>query len=156
MRKHGARKVDGAKEKKKGKHHVSDDTKVAHDMENIDYGMSEVMVLQDSNILDEDGNIQDVDDTLHNVRMTDKYKDGVRDAIKNQKDYDPTKDKQDMLEKYDDPMAAQPKGFVMGQVKEVRICGGWGVVCWLVFDWLSVGSRLDGWNPTLPQWRARF
>ena len=44
---------------------------------------------------------------------------GGGDAIKNQKDYDPTKEDATMLDKYDDPMAEKPKGFVMGQVKEV-------------------------------------
>ena len=100
MRKTGARKVAADdKPKKQKKHKISDETKVAHDMNNIEYGSEQIMVLQDSNILDEDGNIRDEEDTLHNVRMTDKYKDGVRDAIKNQKDYDPTKEDAKMLRK---------------------------------------------------------
>ena len=120
MRKNGARRVrEDEKPKKQKKHKISDETKVAHDMDNIEYGQEQIMVLQDSNLLDEDGNLRDEEDTLHNVRMTDRYKDGVRDAIKNQKDYDPTKEDATMLDKYDDPMAEKPKGFVMGQVKEV-------------------------------------
>merc|ERR1719424_2465482 len=71
------------------------------------------MVLSDKPILNKDGGLNDDKDELSNVRFVDNEKAVHNDAVRNQKEYDPTKEGQDILEKYND-LKTGPKGFMIG------------------------------------------
>jgi len=88
--------------------------KVRHDAGSLKEGESVVMTLSDQQMLDKDGNLIDAPDELSNVRMTDAERAKHHEALKNQKEYDPTKEGQDILDKYDDLKTGLPSGFVIG------------------------------------------
>jgi len=87
--------------------------KVRHDAGDIREGETVVMTLSDSQLLDKDGNLVETADELSNVRLSDMERAKHHDALKKQVDYDPTKDGQDILSKYDDLKEA-PEGFLLG------------------------------------------
>jgi len=90
--------------------------KVRHDKKDIDEtvgGHEVTMVLSDKQILNKDGGLNDDKDELSNVRFVDNEKAVHNDAVRNQKEYDPTKEGQDILEKYND-LKTGPKGFMIG------------------------------------------
>lgn len=87
--------------------------KVRHDASSIPEGEVVTMTLTDKPILNADGQVDDTPDELSNVRMTDAERARHNEAIRNQKDYDPHKEGQDILEKYDD-LKTGPAGFMLG------------------------------------------
>mmetsp|Transcript_80527 Transcript_80527/g.260878 ORF Transcript_80527/g.260878 Transcript_80527/m.260878 type:complete len:585 (-) Transcript_80527:350-2104(-) len=87
--------------------------KVRHDASGIGEGESVIMTLSDQRLLDKDGNLIDEPDELSNVRMSDAERAKHNEALRKQVDYDPTKQNQDILDKYDELNTA-PAGFVVG------------------------------------------
>merc|ERR1712125_170187 len=94
-------------------HQVPKGMKVRHDQSAIDDGMEVTMVLSDKQILTKDGELADDDDELSNVKMTDTERAKHNDAVRKQVEYDPTKEGQDILEKYNE-LKTGPKGFIIG------------------------------------------
>jgi len=104
---------DKKKEGSKGKDaSVPASMKVRHDAHQIEEGDT-IMTLADKNILDKDGNLNDEDDELANVKMMDADKARHNDALRAQKEYDRDIEGQNILAKYDD-LKTGPKGFVLG------------------------------------------
>jgi len=64
-------------------------------------------------MLDKDGNLIDAPDELSNVGMTDAERAKHHEALRKQVEYDPTKEGQDILEKYDE-LKTGPTGFIVG------------------------------------------
>mmetsp|Transcript_23211 Transcript_23211/g.57782 ORF Transcript_23211/g.57782 Transcript_23211/m.57782 type:complete len:588 (+) Transcript_23211:68-1831(+) len=87
--------------------------KVRHDASQIQDGESITMTLSDRQLLDKDGNLIDGPDELSNVAMTDAERAKHNEALRKQVAYDPTKEGQDILEKYDE-LRTGPAGFVIG------------------------------------------
>lgn len=87
--------------------------KVRHDADDLREGETIVMTLSDRNLLDKDGNLIEADDELSNVNMADTEKYKKFEAIRNQKEYDPTKAGADILDKYDE-VKTGPTGFMIG------------------------------------------
>lgn len=88
--------------------------KVRHDSTDITEGETVIMVLSDKQILDKDGNLNDKDpDELANVLMMDKEKAKHNEEVRKQVAYDPTKQGQDILSKYDE-LKTGPTGFMIG------------------------------------------
>lgn len=87
--------------------------KVRHDASQIMDGEQVVMTLSDKPILNAAGEVDDTPDELSNVRMSDMERARHHDALKNQKEYDPHKEGQDILEKYDE-LNTGPIGFMLG------------------------------------------
>merc|ERR1712157_590004 len=71
------------------------------------------MVLSDQPILNKDGELNDSRDELSNVRMVDDERAKHNDEVRKQVEYDPTKEGQDILEKYNE-LKTGPKGFLLG------------------------------------------
>merc|ERR1712050_621457 len=71
------------------------------------------MVLSDKQILTKDGELADEDDELSNVKLSDAEKAKHNEALRKQVEYDPTKEGQDILEKYNE-LKTGPKGFLLG------------------------------------------
>lgn len=95
--------------------------RVRHDASAIPEGESVTMTLSDKPILDADGNIDNTTpDELSNVRMTDVERAKHHEELKKQVEYDPTKDGQNILEKYDE-LKTGPAGFVIGGMPLGRI-----------------------------------
>lgn len=86
--------------------------KVRHDMSQLQQGDT-TMTLADKPILNKDGEIEDDVDELANVRMADDDKAVHHEALKKQKEYDPDKEGQDILSKYDE-LKTGPAGFLIG------------------------------------------
>jgi len=87
--------------------------KVRHDNSQIQEGESVTLTLSDRQLLDKDGNLIDAPDELSNVAMTDAERAKHHEALRKQVEYDPTKEGQDILEKYDE-LKTGPAGFVIG------------------------------------------
>jgi len=87
--------------------------KVRHDASQIQEGETVTMTLSDQRLLDDKGNLIDAPDELSNVRMTDAERAKHHEALRNQVEYDPNKEGQDLLEKYNELKTA-PAGFVIG------------------------------------------
>mmetsp|Transcript_51984 Transcript_51984/g.153288 ORF Transcript_51984/g.153288 Transcript_51984/m.153288 type:complete len:625 (-) Transcript_51984:115-1989(-) len=91
--------------------------KVRHDQADIQTGEEIIMTLSDSKLIDQDGKgnwaLQEPTDELSNVNLLDAEKAKHNDAIRNQKEYDATKEDQDILEKYDE-LKTGPTGFIVG------------------------------------------
>eukprot|EP00421_Protoceratium_reticulatum_P019747 CAMPEP_0168392540 /NCGR_PEP_ID=MMETSP0228-20121227/18550_1 /TAXON_ID=133427 /ORGANISM="Protoceratium reticulatum, Strain CCCM 535 (=CCMP 1889)" /LENGTH=589 /DNA_ID=CAMNT_0008405883 /DNA_START=62 /DNA_END=1831 /DNA_ORIENTATION=+ len=87
--------------------------KVRHDAKDLPEGESLTMTLSDKPILDSEGKIDSKDDELSNVRMLDSEKSKHNEELKKQVEYDPNKEKQDILEKYDE-LKTGPAGFMIG------------------------------------------
>lgn len=87
--------------------------KVRHDVSQLQEGEMVTMTLSDQQLLDKDGNLIDAPDELSNVNMTDAERAKHNEELKKQVAYDPTKDGQDILEKYNELKTA-PAGFVIG------------------------------------------
>merc|ERR1719188_2343902 len=87
--------------------------KVRHDASQIEEGETVTMTLSDQRLIDDDGNLIDAPDELSNVRMTDAERAKHHEALRNQVEYDPNKEGQDLLEKYNELKTA-PAGFVIG------------------------------------------
>jgi len=88
-------------------------TKVRHDASSISQGDSVTLTLSDKPILDADGNIDKTADELSNARMSDLERAKHHEEVRKQVEYDPTKEGQDILEKYDE-LKTGPAGFVIG------------------------------------------
>lgn len=114
-----ASQLAAAEAAKKRKKDLPDTTevpklKVRHDATDINEGETVTMVLNDKPILDKDGNINDAEpDELANVLMMDKERAKHNDEVRKQVEYDPTKQGQDILSKYDD-LKTGPTGFIIG------------------------------------------
>lgn len=91
----------------------ADGLKVRHDQSQIIEGTEVTMVLSDQPLLNKDGELINSKDELSNVRMIDEERYKHNEAVKNQVEYDPHKDNQDILEKYND-LKTGPTGFVLG------------------------------------------
>eukprot|EP00747_Dinoflagellata_sp_TGD_P162519 gnl/TRDRNA2_/TRDRNA2_180206_c0_seq1.p1 gnl/TRDRNA2_/TRDRNA2_180206_c0~~gnl/TRDRNA2_/TRDRNA2_180206_c0_seq1.p1 ORF type:complete len:595 (+),score=209.99 gnl/TRDRNA2_/TRDRNA2_180206_c0_seq1:85-1869(+) len=104
-----AAKDDKAKKKKEAE---APSAKVRHDMSQLPEGQGTILTLSDQSILNADGEINDAEDELSNVRMNDLDRAKHLEAVKNQKEYDPTKDGAKILDKYDD-LDTGPKGFML-------------------------------------------
>merc|ERR1712151_1288452 len=104
-----------AAQKKKAAKDVSEvqGMKVRHDQAQLNEGESVTMVLSDQPILNKDGELNDSRDELSNVRMVDDERAKHNDEVRKQVEYDPTKEGQDILEKYND-LKTGPKGFLIG------------------------------------------
>jgi U4/U6.U5 tri-snRNP-associated protein 1 len=87
--------------------------KVRHDESSIVDGTEVTMVLSDQQLLTKDGELADPEDELSNVRMTDAERAKHNDAQRKQVAYDPDKEGQDILEKYNE-LKTGPKGFMIG------------------------------------------
>jgi len=87
--------------------------KVRHSAADLAEGESVVMTLSDQKLIDKDGNLIEASDELSNVAMTDAERAKHNELLKKQVAYDPTKEGQDILEKYDELKSA-PAGFVVG------------------------------------------
>lgn len=107
-----------AKESKKRKEPAPEakevpEMKVRHDADALQDGESITMTLSDRPILDTEGNIDDqTPDELSNVRMTDAERAKHNEELKKQVDYDPTKEGQNILSKYDE-LKTGPSGFMI-------------------------------------------
>eukprot|EP00928_Gymnodinium_smaydae_P012545 TRINITY_DN14545_c0_g7_i1.p1 TRINITY_DN14545_c0_g7~~TRINITY_DN14545_c0_g7_i1.p1 ORF type:complete len:589 (-),score=194.44 TRINITY_DN14545_c0_g7_i1:117-1883(-) len=100
--------------RRKGKDaEVQGGMKVRHDNSQIVEGTEVTMVLSDKPILNKDGEIDDSRDELSNVRMVDDERARHNEEVRKQVEYDPTKENQDILEKYND-LKTGPKGFILG------------------------------------------
>lgn len=120
--KDGSMKASGsvatAKEGKKKKEALAEATdvpqmKVRHDASALVEGESVTMTLSDKPILDKEGNIDDGSpDELSNVRMNDAERAKHNEELKKQVDYDPTKEGQNILSKYDE-LKTGPSGFMI-------------------------------------------
>merc|ERR1712003_78701 len=86
---------------------------VRHDQAQLNDGESVTMVLSDQPILNKDGELNDSREELSNVRMVDDERAKHNDEVRKQVEYDPTKEGQDILEKYND-LKTGPKGFLIG------------------------------------------
>lgn len=87
--------------------------KVRHDASTLVEGESVTMTLSDKPILDKEGKIDDeTPDELSNVRMTDAERAKHHEELKKQVDYDPTKEGQNILSKYDE-LKTGPSGFMI-------------------------------------------
>lgn len=87
--------------------------KVRHNQEDFQEGQEMTLVLDDKPILDDKGNINQDLDELVNVRMADIERAKHHEEIRKQVEYDPTKQNQDILSKYDE-LKTGPKGFILG------------------------------------------
>merc|ERR1719235_2508709 len=87
--------------------------KVRHDQSDLNEGETVTMVLSDQPLLNKDGELNDSRDELSNVRMADNERARHNDEVRKQVEYDPTKEGQDILEKYNE-LKTGPKGFVIG------------------------------------------
>lgn len=105
--------VDSKKRKKEAKDAEVSGLKVRHDHSQIIDGSEVTMVLSDKPILNKDGEIDNSVDELSNVRLIDDERAKQHDAIRKQVEYDPTKEGQDILEKYNE-IKTGPKGFILG------------------------------------------
>eukprot|EP00419_Tripos_fusus_P011079 CAMPEP_0172665540 /NCGR_PEP_ID=MMETSP1074-20121228/7324_1 /TAXON_ID=2916 /ORGANISM="Ceratium fusus, Strain PA161109" /LENGTH=524 /DNA_ID=CAMNT_0013481881 /DNA_START=84 /DNA_END=1658 /DNA_ORIENTATION=+ len=88
-------------------------TKVRHSSSSLPQGESVTLTLSDKPILDADGNIDKTVDELSNTRMSDLERAKHNEEVRKQVEYDPTKEGQDILEKYDE-LKTGPVGFVIG------------------------------------------
>eukprot|EP00927_Polykrikos_kofoidii_P051603 TRINITY_DN45399_c0_g1_i1.p1 TRINITY_DN45399_c0_g1~~TRINITY_DN45399_c0_g1_i1.p1 ORF type:complete len:602 (+),score=145.11 TRINITY_DN45399_c0_g1_i1:252-2057(+) len=87
--------------------------KVRHDAKDLEDGNEITMVLSDKPILTADGAIDDSRDELSNVKLVDTERAKHNEEVRKQVEYDPTKEGQDILEKYND-LKTGPKGFLIG------------------------------------------
>lgn len=105
-------KESGKKRKESGGDQKVPNMKVRHDQSDLKDGEEITMTLADKPILNADGDVDEDGDELANPLMLDREKAKLHEEIRNQTEYDPTKDK-DILEKYND-IKTGPKGFMLG------------------------------------------
>jgi len=102
-----------APEESKRSKDLAEPLKVRHDAAALPEGETVVMTLSDKSILGPDGEIDNKPDELSNVRMLDLERAKHHEDIRQQVEYDPTKQGADILDKYDD-LKSGPKGFMLG------------------------------------------
>eukprot|EP00933_Yihiella_yeosuensis_P011638 TRINITY_DN11912_c0_g2_i1.p1 TRINITY_DN11912_c0_g2~~TRINITY_DN11912_c0_g2_i1.p1 ORF type:complete len:594 (+),score=204.61 TRINITY_DN11912_c0_g2_i1:158-1939(+) len=102
-----------AKKRKEASNTEALKMKVRHDNDSIRDGESVIMTLSDQRLLDKDGKLIEQEDELSNVNLNDKEKYERYEAIRNKREYEPTKEGADILDKYDD-VKTGPTGFMIG------------------------------------------
>mmetsp|Transcript_89439 Transcript_89439/g.251894 ORF Transcript_89439/g.251894 Transcript_89439/m.251894 type:complete len:426 (+) Transcript_89439:142-1419(+) len=105
--------TEKSKRKSKGEAAEVPAIRVRHDQSDLAEGNEVTMVLSDKPILNKDGEVDDSRDELSNVRLVDNERAKHNDAVRNQVEYDPNKEGQDILEKYNE-LQTGPKGFMIG------------------------------------------